>query len=168
MPAARKLIREGCERCPDDEDVWLEAARLQTPSQARAVLADAVRVLPHSVRIWLAASDLEAATDPEARKAVLRKALTLIPNSEKLWKASVALEAPEDARIMLARAVECVCGVVWGGDLWAPVPLPPSSTQVRPQLLRPLARPGKARDVRVSAARAEPGKSRGGARFPVL
>ena len=107
LPAARKLIRDGCEHCPQDEDVWLEAARLQTPAQARAVLADAVRALPLSVRIWIAASELEAAGgDPEGRKAVLRKALTLIPNSEKLWKASVALEAPEDARIMLARAVE--------------------------------------------------------------
>ncbi len=28
MVAARKLIREGCERCPASEDVWLEAARL--------------------------------------------------------------------------------------------------------------------------------------------
>jgi pre-mRNA-processing factor 6 len=115
MPAARKLIRDGCEHCPDDEDVWLEAARLQTPAQARVVLADAVRHLPHSVRLWMAASELEAPTDAEARKAVLRKALTLIPNSEKLWKAAVALETPEDARVMLARAVECVPSSC---DLW--------------------------------------------------
>jgi pre-mRNA-processing factor 6 len=115
MAAARRLIREGCEHCADDEDVWLEAARLQTPAQARVVLADAVRHLPHSVRLWMAASELEGPADAEARKAVLRKALTLIPHSEKLWKAAVALETPEDARIMLARAVECVPS---SPDLW--------------------------------------------------
>jgi hypothetical protein len=33
--------------------------------------------------------------------------LEIIPNSAALWKAAVELEEPEDARIMLARAVEC-------------------------------------------------------------
>ena len=28
MVAARKIIKMGCERCPTNEDVWLEAARL--------------------------------------------------------------------------------------------------------------------------------------------
>ena len=27
---ARKLIMEGCEVCPDSEDVWLESARLHS------------------------------------------------------------------------------------------------------------------------------------------
>lgn len=113
LPAARKLIREGCERCPEDEDVWLEAARLQPPAAARGVLAEAVRHLPKSVKVWMAAADLE--TDADAKRAVLRKALTLIPSSERLWKAAVALEPPEDARIMLARGVECVPTSV---DMW--------------------------------------------------
>jgi len=34
-------------------------------------------------------------------------ALEQIPNSVRLWKAAVELEEPEDARILLARAVEC-------------------------------------------------------------
>lgn len=113
LPAARKLIREGCERCPEDEDVWMEAARLQPQAAARGVLAEAVRHLPKSVKIWMAAADLE--TDMDAKRAVLRKALTLIPSSERLWKAAVALEPPEDARIMLARGVECVPTSV---DMW--------------------------------------------------
>ena len=113
LSEARRVIRQGCELCPTDEDVWLEAARLQTPANARIVLADAVKHLPTSVKIWQAAADLE--TSPEGRKAVLRKALTLIPASEKLWKAAVSLEGPEDAKVMLARAVECVPGSV---DMW--------------------------------------------------
>jgi pre-mRNA-processing factor 6 len=106
LAAARKLIRQGCENCPDDEDVWLEAVRLSNPAQARVVLADAVRALPHSVALWMRAAELEAEADN--KKLVLRKALDLNPGSEKLWKAEVSLEAPEDARIMLSRAVECV------------------------------------------------------------
>lgn len=34
-------------------------------------------------------------------------ALENIPNSVRLWKAAVELEEPEDAKILLARAVEC-------------------------------------------------------------
>ena len=42
LVAARQVIREGCRACPASEDVWLEAARLQTPENAKTVLAEAV------------------------------------------------------------------------------------------------------------------------------
>ncbi|XP_023367765.1 pre-mRNA-processing factor 6 [Otolemur garnettii] len=87
------------------EDVWLEAARLQPGDTAKAVVAQAVRHLPQSVRIYIRAAELE--TDIRAKKRVLRKALEHVPNSVRLWKAAVELEEPEDARIMLSRAVEC-------------------------------------------------------------
>ncbi|POM72428.1 Pre-mRNA-processing factor, partial [Phytophthora palmivora] len=32
---ARKIIAQGCESCPTQEDVWLEAARLQNPENAK-------------------------------------------------------------------------------------------------------------------------------------
>ena len=61
--------------------------RLQTPSNARAVLADAVRHLPHSVKVWMVAVELE---DRDATKrVVLRRALEHIPNSVRLWKVSL-------------------------------------------------------------------------------
>ena len=110
---ARKVIRQGCEAAPDSEDVWLEAARLHTPENARSILAAAVRHLPSSVKIWLKAADLE--TTEAQRKVVLRRALEFIPNSVKLWKTAIELEDVEDARIMLARAVECVPTSV---DMW--------------------------------------------------
>jgi hypothetical protein len=51
----------GCEVCPDSEDVWLEAARLQNGSlNAKAVLAQAVAKLPTSTKIWLRAAELES------------------------------------------------------------------------------------------------------------
>ncbi|KAM5304643.1 pre-mRNA-processing factor 6 isoform 1-T1 [Glossophaga mutica] len=105
LQVARNLIMKGTEMCPKSEDVWLEAARLQPGDTAKAVVAQAVRHLPQSVRIYIRAAELE--TDVRAKKRVLRKALEHVPNSVRLWKAAVELEEPEDARIMLSRAVEC-------------------------------------------------------------
>lgn len=103
---ARKLIAQGCQMAPHSEDVWLEAARLNTPENAKVIFARAVKHLPHSVKIWLHAANLEQ--DVRVKKMILRKALEFIPNSVRLWKAAVELEEPDDARIMLSRAVECV------------------------------------------------------------
>ena len=77
--AARKLIKAGCEQCPKSEDVWLEAARLhvgalhldtgvisdsgrcflQNNDDAKVILANAVQHVGQSVKIWMAAADLE-------------------------------------------------------------------------------------------------------------
>ncbi|XP_013768209.1 pre-mRNA-processing factor 6 [Pundamilia nyererei] len=92
-------------RLSQSEDVWLEAARLQPGDTAKAVVAQAVRHLPQSVRIYIRAAELE--TDVRAKKRVLRKALENVSKSVRLWKTAVELEEPEDARIMLSRAVEC-------------------------------------------------------------
>ncbi|CED82474.1 pre-mrna splicing factor prp1 [Phaffia rhodozyma] len=114
MVAARKIIAKGCEMCPKSEDVWLQAAELNIPENAKRILANAVRELPQSVKIWLKAAVLE--TDVNRRKNVLRKAVETIPNSVTLWKETVNLETdPADARILLARAVEFVPTSV---DLW--------------------------------------------------
>ncbi|KAF7724034.1 hypothetical protein EC973_001441 [Apophysomyces ossiformis] len=104
---ARSIIAKGCEQCPKNEDVWLESARLNTVDNAKIILANAVRHLPQSVKIWLKAVDLE--TDQKAQKRVLRRALEFIPNSVKLWRAAVNMEEnPEDAKVLLSRAVELV------------------------------------------------------------
>nr|XP_032518836.1 pre-mRNA-processing factor 6 [Danaus plexippus plexippus] len=105
IQSARNLIMKGCEVNPSSEELWLEAARLQPPDTARAVIAHAARNLPHSVRVWVKAAELEQ--EPKAKRRVYRKALEHIPNSVRLWKAAVELENPEDARILLSRAVEC-------------------------------------------------------------
>ncbi|KAI8439587.1 hypothetical protein MSG28_013314 [Choristoneura fumiferana] len=105
VQSARNLIMKGCEVNPSSEELWLEAARLQPRDTARAVIAHAARNLPHSVRVWVKAADLEQ--EPKAKRRVYRKALEHIPNSVRLWKAAVELENPEDARILLSRAVEC-------------------------------------------------------------
>jgi pre-mRNA-processing factor 6 len=113
LVSARTLISEGCLQCPSSEDVWLEAARLYPPEQAKRVLASAVLHVPKSVKIWLQAAALEH--DPNQKKRVLRKALEVIPGSAKLWRVLVDLADPEGARILLRRAVECVPNEL---DLW--------------------------------------------------
>ena len=105
VQSARNLIMKGCEENPKSEDMLLEAARLQPPEMAKAVIAQAVRNIPTSVRIWIKAADLEIET--KGKRRVFRKALENIPNSVRLWKAAVELEDPEEARILLSRAVEC-------------------------------------------------------------
>ena len=52
------------------EELWLEAARLQSMDTARGVIAQAVRHLPNSVRIWIKAADLENET--KAKRRVFR------------------------------------------------------------------------------------------------
>lgn len=61
----------GCEVNPKSEDLWLEAARLQPPDAARAVIAQAVRHIPASVRVWIKAADLE--DEVKAKRRVFRK-----------------------------------------------------------------------------------------------
>lgn len=112
--AAREVIARGCEECPTSEDVWLEAARLNTRDNAKVILAKAIQHVPLSIKIWLRASELE--TEISNKKRVLIRALEFIPNSLKLWKEVVSLEADtEDARILLYRATQCVPQAV---ELW--------------------------------------------------
>jgi len=111
--AARNLIMKGCETVPKCDDVWLEAAKMHSKENAKAILAKAIRYIPTSKKIWLAATKLEETID--AKKSVLRRALELIPHSVDLWKAAVELENPDDARVMLSRAVELVPTSV---ELW--------------------------------------------------
>ena len=102
---ARLLIKKGCEECPKNEDVWLEACRLANPGEAKGVIAKGVKFIPNSVKLWMRASDLEE--DGVNKSRVLRKGLECVPNSVRLWKAVVELANVEDARLLLHRAVEC-------------------------------------------------------------
>ena len=105
LQAARNLIMEGLERIDKSEDLWLEAIRIHPPNISKNIVANAVRALPASVKIWLKAADLEL--DLKGKRKVLRKALESNPSSVRLWKAAIDLENPEDARLLLTRAVEC-------------------------------------------------------------
>ncbi|KAJ7948291.1 Pre-mRNA-processing factor 6 [Quillaja saponaria] len=105
IQAARQLIQKGCEECPKNEDVWLEACRLASPDEAKAVIAKGVKSIHNSVKLWMQAAKLEH--DDVNKSRVLRKGLEHIPDSVRLWKAVVELANEEDARLLLQRAVEC-------------------------------------------------------------
>ncbi|XP_054786548.1 protein STABILIZED1-like isoform X2 [Prosopis cineraria] len=105
IQAARQLIQRGCEECPKNEDVWLEACRLANPEDAKAVIAKGVKSIPNSVKLWMQAAKLEH--DDVNKSRALRKGLEHIPDSVRLWKAVVELANEEDARLLLHRAVEC-------------------------------------------------------------
>ncbi|XP_024534521.1 protein STABILIZED1 [Selaginella moellendorffii] len=105
IAAARSFIQKGCEECPKNEDVWLEACRLASGDAAKKVIAMAVKSIPTSVKLWMAAARLEV--ENAAKSRVLRKGLEFIPDSVRLWKAVVELANEDEARILLARATEC-------------------------------------------------------------
>ncbi|KAI9296894.1 hypothetical protein K502DRAFT_363769 [Neoconidiobolus thromboides FSU 785] len=104
---ARITIAKGIEQCPESEDIWLEAARLNTSEAAKSILADAVRHLPNSVKIWVLAAKLEE--DRLAKKRVYQRALEHNPTSLTLWQSAIRLEEnPEDAKMLLAEAVKLI------------------------------------------------------------
>ncbi len=105
LQQARTFMQKGCDACPKSEDVWIEAARLNTSENAKAILARGVQSLPSSVKIWMQAAQLE--TEDERKRRVLRRALENVPNSVRLWKALVDLSPEDDAKVLLARATEC-------------------------------------------------------------
>jgi pre-mRNA-processing factor 6 len=114
--AARNKIMQGCQRCPKSEDVWLEAIRLHMEGNnrnAKVIAADAIKENPRSIKLWIAASELES--ESNSRKKVLRKAIDNNPKSVQLWKAAANLEEPKDAMLMLAKAPQFVPST---GDLW--------------------------------------------------
>lgn len=47
MVAARSIINKGCEVCPTNEDVWLEAARLHIPKNAKVGYLPNLQVFTH-------------------------------------------------------------------------------------------------------------------------
>eukprot|EP00854_Cymbomonas_tetramitiformis_P014314 gene14314-16926_t len=95
VAAARTFIQQGCEKCTKSEDVWLEAVRLQTPENAKAVLARGVSEIPTSVKLWLqggtermwmksAIVEREMGNDAD-ELAVLRDGLAKYPLAWKMW-----------------------------------------------------------------------------------
>ena len=104
---ARSIIQDGCDKCPRNEDVWLENIHINEKRHARIIAAKAVQYLPKSIEIWLTASRLE--DDVQGQVRVLKKALESNPGSDTLWKELIKLQDDEsEARLLLYQAVELV------------------------------------------------------------
>lgn len=116
-------------------------------------MANAVRELPQSVRLWLKAAELESSEDIQARRRVIRKALENVPHSVKLWKAAIDLEEDQDdARLLLSRAVECVPMAV---ELWLALSRLETYDNAKRVLNRARAACPTSPDIWVAAARLE-------------
>lgn len=92
---AKKLIAEGCQHCPHDEDIWLENIRLNLLDNHRCkvIITNAIKFNFNSVKLWLKAVDLE--NEKFNKYRIVRKALEEIPKTEQLW--NLAIEYEQDA-----------------------------------------------------------------------
>lgn len=106
LQAARNILAQGLQSAEDNEDIWIECARLETQERAKQVLAKAVTLHPNSVKIWLAAAARE--TERVMRCKVLKRGLEFIPNSEQLWKELIELSTEAEAKVLLHKAAECI------------------------------------------------------------
>lgn len=113
LAQARNIIAQAAQNILDSEDIWLEAARLHPPEEAKIIVAKAISHLPNSRKLWLAASDIER--DKSKKSKILRKALENLPTEEEIWKRAIEIENEEEAKLLLYRAVECIPHNV---DMW--------------------------------------------------
>lgn len=103
---AREIIAKGCEMCPKNEDVWLEAIRLGKPEHIDKIIVKAIKSIPNSTKIWMMAANKE--TNKNKKLLIINKALEFIPNSIKLWKEAILLVDEESEKTLLSKAVKCV------------------------------------------------------------
>jgi pre-mRNA-processing factor 6 len=148
---ARNVIKEGCEKCPKNEDVWLENMRLNEKHNAKIIAAEAVQFNPKSVNIWVAAADLE--DDVVSKIRVVQKALETNTQSDTLWKKLVGLQSDEKkARQYLASAVE---HVPLSEELWLTLAQLETAANARKVLNRARKALRVSRAVWIAAARLE-------------
>ncbi|CCH41347.1 Pre-mRNA-processing factor 6 [Wickerhamomyces ciferrii] len=89
---AKKLIQQGCNNCPFDEEIWLENIRLNRSDikYSKIIVAEAINLNSKSLKLWLKAIELEL--EIFNKKRVIRKALENLPTSVELWEKSINLE----------------------------------------------------------------------------
>jgi hypothetical protein len=103
LQTARTIIAEGCEKCPSNEDVWLEAARLQVGFDGVTVCS---YILTPACRSW---------------------ALPLLVCWHGCWRC-LSLSC---AKPLVAKCTACICRVEFSNQVnpWLPCP-PPTHTCV--------------------------------------
>lgn len=74
---------KGCELCPYSEKMWMEGCRLASLVDVEVVIARGLRMLPHSVNLWIEDTNLEL--DHKKKRRVDDKGLEHVPNSDRLW-----------------------------------------------------------------------------------
>ncbi|RPA95755.1 hypothetical protein L873DRAFT_1829739 [Choiromyces venosus 120613-1] len=121
MVQARSLIAQGFEHCPKTEEVWLEAMRLNEPTNAKIIVEDSVRHNPKSVKLWLQVMELETELSVKKRKEAIKleedladtkillaRAAQLVPLSIELWLTLAGLETFENIQALLNNAHKAI------------------------------------------------------------
>ncbi|EMS12388.1 pre-mRNA-processing factor, putative [Entamoeba histolytica HM-3:IMSS] len=113
LSAARKLIMEGTQKCPNSDEIWLQAIRLHPIEVRSDICASAIAVLPKKPSLWLEAIELEK-NIIEKRK-IAHKGLEFVSNSIELWKKTIELEDGEIQKQTMKQAVETLpqCVELW-------------------------------------------------------
>jgi len=109
MKKAREIVEHGCDKCPQNEEIWLVSLEIHSSNipLCRALVADALQNIPGSVKLWLKAASYEEST--LFQKRVLMRALEQVPHSENLWLEIVKLEAdPHMKEMILKKATQLV------------------------------------------------------------
>ncbi|SMN20323.1 similar to Saccharomyces cerevisiae YBR055C PRP6 Splicing factor, component of the U4/U6-U5 snRNP complex [Maudiozyma saulgeensis] len=109
MEQARRLIEEGCENCPHDEEIWLESIRLHSSDnqKCKIIVTTAIKFNYNSIKLWLKAIDLE--NEKINKYRIVRKALEEVPTSTELWNLAVGFEQDKNEKInILRKALEFV------------------------------------------------------------
>lgn len=86
---AKSILISGCEFCPKDVNLWIEAARMHPRQEAKAILIKAIEECPESIELWLKAADYEQ--DIESKRKIYAKALQTNSNSTILWQKLIEL-----------------------------------------------------------------------------
>uniref|UniRef100_A0A0E0JGQ7 PRP1 splicing factor N-terminal domain-containing protein n=1 Tax=Oryza punctata TaxID=4537 RepID=A0A0E0JGQ7_ORYPU len=91
LQIARQLIQRGCEECPTNEDVWLEACRLASPDEAKAVIAGASKLETSDLNKSRVLRKARLESYDQAKK-VLSKAKEKLPKEPAIWIMAAKLE----------------------------------------------------------------------------
>lgn len=101
--AKRKVLRKALENIPHSVRLWKAAVDLEEPEDARLLLTRAVECCSQSTELWLALAKLE--TYENARK-VLNKARENIPTDRQIWISAARLEETRGQSNMVDKMIE--------------------------------------------------------------
>ena len=101
------LIFNLYDRCvPDNVEMWLALARLETYDKAKVVLNKAIRAIPSEPQIWITAAMLEEAhnANEEKTRDIIKKGMT----NDYVARVVESGERREKAKVVLNKAIRAI------------------------------------------------------------
>lgn len=105
LKLARHLLSQGCEQCPEDADLWIEAIRLTADKPAmleKALESEASRL--HDA-LWIEC--LRYQKTVAARLKLMQSGLQVLPKSPRLWEEYLLVVDAEERENVLEAAIQC-------------------------------------------------------------